>query len=242
MVTQVLMVRSTCVIRAARILSVLGLVALNAPVSASASAGDSSAPWPANIVVAANAQLLRINGLDVRSRALSSSLAPDVACALLERQWRAAGAWALVGRCERAGDWLVITHPSGNVLETAQLRASAHGSVGFISTVDPSAAPAARTRTRLPLPFGTRVLNVAQSIEPGDSVTQFTLLVPFPPTTALLALRTAATDRGWRSVQGKHSSVIDFQLGAVTARAVATPAPTGTAVVLVEHESSGLPR
>jgi hypothetical protein len=242
MVTQVLMARATRVTGAAHIFAVLGLATLNAPVRAAAPAGDFSARWPANFVVAENAQRLRINGLDVRSRALSSSLAPDAACALLERQWRAAGAWALVGRCERAGDWFVITHPSGNVLETAQLRASAHGSVGFVSTVDPSAGPAARTQTRLPLPVGTRVLNIAQSIEPGDSVTQFTLLLPFPLATALLALRTAATDRGWRSVHAKDSSVIDFQHGAVTARAVATPAPTGTAVLLVEHESSGLLR
>jgi hypothetical protein len=91
----------------------------------------------------------------------------------------------------------------------------------------------------LPLPAGARVLNVVQSIEPGDSVTQFTLLIPLPPMAALQALRTAATDGGWQSVQARNSGVADFQRGAVAARALATPVPTGTAVVLVEHESPG---
>ena len=228
MVTDVLITRA-----------VWAFMAFNAAVRAAAPPAVFRAGWPASIVVAESAQRFRINGLDVRSRALSSTLAPDAACALLERQWRAAGTWALVGRCERAGDWFVITHPSGNVLETAQFKASAGGSIGFVSTVDPSVAPAARPRGQVPLPAGARVLNVAQSIEAGDSVTQFTLLLPLPPPTALLALRTAATDGGWQSVQARNSSVVDFQRGPVTARALATPAPMGTAIVLVEHESAG---
>ncbi|MGH8795736.1 MAG: hypothetical protein ACREXI_01660 [Caldimonas sp.] len=202
----------------------------------------SRADWPVPIVVAQSAQLLRINGFEVRSQALTSALAPDTACALLERQWKAAGASALVGECERAGNWVVLTHPSGSVLETAQFQATARGSAGFVSTVDPLAAPAAKPRARLPLPAGTRVVNVVQSIESGDWVTQFTLLLPFPPTAALLKLRGVATERGWASVQAKGSSVIDFQRGATSARALAMPASLGTAVVLVEHDSSGLPR
>ena len=228
MVTDVLITRA-----------VWAFMALNAAVRAAAPPTVFRADWPASIVVAENAQRFRINGLDVRSRALSSMLAPDAACALLERQWHAAGAWVLVGRCQRAGDWFVITRPNGNVLETAQLQASGRGSNGFVSTVDPSVAPAERPRLQLPLPAGARVLNVVQSIEPGDSVTQFTLLIPLPPMAALQALRTAATDGGWQSVQARNSGVADFQRGAVAARALATPVPTGTAVVLVEHESPG---
>jgi len=214
-------------------------VALNVAMVATAAPTVPDAAWPATIVVAQNAQWFRINGLDVRSRTLSSTLAPDAACALLERQWRTAGAWLLVGRCKRTGKWIVITHPNGNVLETAQLQASARGSVGFVSTVDPSAAPSARPRAQLPLPAGARVLNVAQSIELDDTVTQFTLLLPFPLLAAIRALRAAASDGGWQSVQARNSSIVDFQRGAVTARALATPVPMGTAVALVEHESRG---
>lgn len=221
---------------------VLWLGTISEPARAAAPPIDSSAHWPIAIVVAEHVQLLRINGLDVRSRALTSALAPDAACALLERQWRAAEAPVLVDSCQRAGSWYVITHPSGDVVETAQFKALAHGSGGFVSTVDPLAVPAGKPRVRLPLPAGTRVLNIVQSIESGNSVTQFTLLLPLPLTAALMKLRTTARERGWESVQARDSSVIDFQRGAVSSRAIAASAPMGTAIVLVEHDASGLPR
>lgn len=218
------------------IASLLYSVCVGAPLNA---AGPD---WPAGFVIEENVRLLRINGLDVHSRALASPLAPDSACALLERQWRAASASELVGQCRRAGSWYVITHPNGNVLETAQFQAGSRGSVGFVSVVDPLAAPAGKPGARLPLPAGTRVVNVVQSIESGDLVTQFTLLLPYPLNTALAKLRAAAAERGWQSIQAKGSSVIDFQRASVSARALAMRAPSGTAVVLVEHDSPGQAR
>ncbi len=235
MVTDMLSVR-------AGFYAVLWLATIGEPARAAAPPTPSSAHWPIAIVVAENAQLLRINGLDVRSRTLTSTLAPDAACALLARQWRAADASVPVDKCERAGSWYVITHPSGDVLETAQFQAIARGSGGFVSTLDPLAAPAGKPRARLPLPVGTRVLSVVQSIESGDSVTQFTLLLPLSLTAAVMKLRTSAREHGWESVQARDSSVIDFQRGAVSSRAFAARAPMGTAVVLVEHESLGVLR
>jgi hypothetical protein len=201
-------------------------------------AAASESDLPPDISAADTMQLLRINGLDVRSRALTSALAPDAACALLERQWQVSGNGGPPIRCQRVGVWFVITHRAGEVLQTAQLQARNHGSVGFMSAVDPFALPSERPRATLPLPAGARVLNVVQSIEAGDSVTQFTLLLPMPPAVALLRLRTAAREHGWNWAQADSGGVIDFQRGAIAVRAFATRTALGTGLVLVEHKSS----
>ena len=182
-------------------------------------------------ITASTAQLLRINGLDVLSRALTSALSPDDACALLERQWQS--------NCRRVGEWLLISHRVGRVLQTAQLETKGRGSVGFLSMVDPLTTPSARLHAQLPLPAGARVVNVVQSIEAGDSVTQFTLLLPMSPAAVLQRLRSAARDRGWDVAEAGDGSVIDFQRGAVAARTIAIGTPQGTTLVLIEHQPTG---
>ncbi len=203
-------------------------------------AGAAAEPrLPPDISVADTAQLLRINGVEARARALTSDLTPEAVCALLARQWLVRGAAGPPVQCQRIGGWFVITHQAGKVLQTAQFEATGHGSVGFLSEVDPFAIPSGRPRAQLPLPAGARIQNVVQSIEAGDSVTQFTLSVPLPPAVALMKLRMAARERGWEWAQADSGGVIDFQRGAVAVRAIAARTPLGTGLVLVEHQAAG---
>jgi hypothetical protein len=225
---------SVRVLRGARALAVLCCSRL------CAGASVSELDLPAEISISDTTQLLRINGLDVRSRPLTSALAPNDACALFEQQWKGRGNAGPPVQCQRVGRWLVITRSVGKVFQTAQLEATGHGSVGFLSAVDPLAVHSSRPRVPLPLPVGARVVNVVQSIEAGDAVTQFTLLVSLPPAATLLRLRTAALARGWGCAQAGSEGVVDFQRGAVAVRAYVTRTPLGTGLVLVEHEQSGM--
>lgn len=233
MVARVLRLRALrCAMRGVLALAVL----CSSRLCVGAAASESN--LPADISAAATTQLLRINGLDVRSRALTSALAPDAACALLERQWQGSGYAGPPIQCQRVGVWFVITHQAGAVLQTVQLQARDHGSVGFLSALDPLALPSERPRAALPLPAGARMLNVVQSVEAGDSVTQFTLLLPLPPSAALLRLRSVAREQGWNWAQADSGGVIDFQRGSVAVRAFATRTALGTGLVLVEHKPS----
>ena len=235
MVAGVLKLRALRGVLALAVLCGSRLCAGAAPSDAVAAEAD----LPPDIAAAGNTQLLRINGLHVRSRALTSALAPGAACALLERQWQGSGQGGPQLKCQRVGVWFVITHRTGGVLQTAQLQATDHGSDGFLSAVDPFAVPSGRASAALPLPAGARMLNVVQSIEAGDSVTQFTLLMPWPPAVALLRLRNVAREHGWNSAQADSGSVVDFQRGAIAVRAYATRTPLGTGLVLLEHKPSG---
>ncbi|MBS0388798.1 MAG: hypothetical protein JSR15_09985 [Proteobacteria bacterium] len=226
-------------LRAALGLSIASMGVLAVAASAG-DAGAAGAGLPPQIVAAGTIQLLRINGLDVHSRALASGLPPDEACNVLERAWRDSEAATSPTRCSRTGPWLLITHRAGPALQTVQLQAHGPGSTGFLSELDPLAVPGAPARPQLPLPAGTRVLNVVQSIEAGDVVSQFTLRLPWSPAMAMQRLRSAARERGWTVAESAGGSLIEFQRGAIAARVMAGRALPGTSVVLIEHQSYGL--
>jgi hypothetical protein len=194
---------------------------------------------PGSFQLAPEVLHLRINGLEVTSRLLTSTLEPTGACAALERQWRAGGMGGQSPRCQRAGKWLLIAHRSGKVLQTAQLQESGEGSDGFLSELDPLAPRVNRAWPQLPLPAGARLVNAVQSTLERDSVTQFTIELPSAPAASLTHLRRLARERGWVSVAGSGASVVDFQRAEVAVRAVALGAPLGCTLVLVEHRPAG---
>lgn len=203
-------------------------------------AGALGAALPGQIRAVGAHQSLRINGLDMRSRGLRSDLLPEDACALLERAWQGDASRGPPAHCARASQWLLIAHRTGRVLQTVQLERNGQGSAGFISELDALANPGARAQPQLPLPAGVRVLNAVQSVELGDVVAQFTLRMPGSPVLALQRIRNAASDRGWSAVGAGSNGMLDFQRGAIAARAIATATPPGTTVVLVEHQSAGI--
>jgi hypothetical protein len=196
------------------------------------------AELPLSFQLASEVLHLRINGLRVNSRMLTSRLEPTRACALLARQWQPTGNRGQPSPCQRAGRWLLITHRTGHVLQTAQLEASGDGSDGFLSEVDPLSSRVARTWPQLPLPVGARLVNAVRSVLGHDSVTQFTLELPWKPAASLTRLRMAAREQGWMSFAGSSTSVVDFQRGELAARAVALGGASGCTLVLIEHRSA----
>lgn len=197
------------------------------------------ADLPASFQLAPEVLHLRINGLIVNSRVLSSGLEPTRACALLERQWQGADNRGPAAQCQRIGKWLLISHPAGNFMQTAQLQGSSDGSHGFLSELDPAASRLASTLPQLPLPVGARVVNAVQSVLDHDSVAQFTIELPWTPAASLMRLRKAARELGWDSVSASGARVVDFQRGERSARAVAFGSAHGCTLVLVEHRPSG---
>jgi hypothetical protein len=197
------------------------------------------AELPVSFQLAPEVLHLRINGLSVNSRVLTSRLEPTSACALLARQWQRPGKRGQPAPCTRAGRWLLVTHRTGNVLQTAQFEASGDGSDGFLSELDPLASQVPRTWPQLPLPIGARLVSAVQSVLGHDSVTQFTLELPWTPAGSLMRLRKIARESGWTAVAGAAASVVDFQRGGQAARAVALGSASGCTLVLVEHWLAG---
>jgi hypothetical protein len=193
------------------------------------------AELPLSFQLAPDVLHLRFNGLSVNSRMLTSRLEPTRACALLARQWQKTGNGGPPAPCQRAGKWLLVTHRTGHVLQTAQLEASGDGSDGFLSEVDPLASRVEKTWPQLPLPVGARLVNAVQSVLGRDSVTQFTLELPWKPAASLTRLRMIAREQGWMSFAGSSTSVVDFQRGELAVRAVALGSAGGCTLVLVEH-------
>jgi hypothetical protein len=198
------------------------------------------AELPVSFQLAPEVLHLKVNGLSVSGRVLTSKLEPKSACALLARQWQRTGKRGQPAPCKRAGRWLLVTHRTGDVLQTAQFEASGDRSDGFLSEVDPLAPHVARTWPQLPMPIGARLVNVVQSVLAHDSVTQFTLELPWTPTASLMRLRRTARESGWTVVAGAAASVVDFQRGGLAARAVALGSAGGCTLVLVEHRPAGL--
>ena len=187
--------------------------------------------------VAASVQLLRINGVVVHSRAISSALAPLHACALIEQKWRSVLDSILPVICRREGDWLLVTRRVAEHLQTAQLQEDGGGSSGFLSELDPLAPMGPRPAPSLPLPARARLVNVVQSLEQRDSVTQFNIELPFLPATALARLRAGARPLGWAVAAVAGGNVLEFQRGSIAIRAIAVPVPHGTRLVLIEHQA-----
>jgi hypothetical protein len=198
-----------------------------------------SAELPAAFQLSPQVLHLRINGLGVNSRLLTSDLEPTGACALLARYWQHGGGPRRSAPCQRAGRWLLITHRTGNVLQTAQLEETSDGSEGFLSEVDPFATHMAGAYPRLPLPVGARIVNAVQSVLGSDSVTQFTIELPCSPGAPLARLRAAARELGWASAAESSDSVVDFQHDELAVRAVALRSSRGCTLVLVEHGPAG---
>lgn len=197
------------------------------------------AELPVSFQLAPGVLHLRINGVSVNSRVLTSRLEPTSACMLLARQWQRIGDHGQPAPCQRAGRWLLVTHRTGDILQTAQFEASGDGSGGFLSELDPLAPHVARTWPQLPLPIGARLVNVVQSMLGHDSVTQFTLELPWTPAVSLMRLRKTARELGWTAVAGAATGVVDFQRGGLAARAVALGSASGCTLVLVEHRPAG---
>ena len=217
-----------------RIVIVIAL--LLAPVCGSCAAPAYGA-LPPNFVVAASEQLLRINGVVVHSRAISSAQAPLRACDLIEQTWRNALGSTLPASCNRAGDWLLVTRRVGSRLQTAQLQEVDGGSIGFLSELDPLVPVGPRPAPSVPLPAGARLVNVVQSLEQLDSVTQFTVELPWLPAAALARLRAGARPLGWTIVATAGGSVLEFQRASLAIRAIAVALPRGTRLVLIEHQA-----
>ncbi len=215
------------------------ILALMLPGLSGVGAARAYAQLPPGFSVASSAQVLQLNGAAVLSRAISSDLAPLQACEVLERQWRRAVRMELPAACRREGDWLLLTHRSGGLLQTVQLHetGSGSGSFGYLSEFDPLAPMAARPVPHLPLPSGARVVNVVQSLEQGDSVTQFTVVLPVSPTTALARLQIGARALGWAGAALAGGNVTEFQRGSIAIRAIAVPMSRGSALVLIEHQA-----
>ncbi len=190
-----------------------------------------------DFTVAASVQLLRINGVVVHSRAISSALAPLHACALIEQKWRSVLDSTLPVICRRAGAWLLVTRRVGERLQTAQLQEDGGGSIGFLSELDPLAPVGPRPAPSLPLPARARLVNVVQSLVQRDSVTQFNIELPFLPAAALASLRAGARTRGWAVAAAAGGRVLEFQRGSIAIRAIAVPVPHGTRLVLIEHQA-----
>lgn len=215
---------------------VIASALLLAPVC-SAGAVPAYSALPPDFVVVASAQLLRINGVVVHSRAISSALTPQRACALIEQTWRSVAHSAPPAICRRAGDWLLVTRGAGNRLQTAQLQEHDGGSIGFLSELDPLAPVGPRPAPSLPLPAGARLLNVVQSLEQRDSVALFTVELPCVPAAALARLRAGARPLGWAVAAVAGGSVLEFQRASIAIRAIAVPQPRGTSLVLIEHQA-----
>ncbi len=194
---------------------------------------------PRGFAAAPVTQLLRVNGKGIRSRTVSSDLAPIRACRLLERVWRSSGEGASVSSCRREGGWLLVSHRVGGQVQTAQLQETGAGSIGFLSEVDLFEPVTARPAPLLPLPAGARLVNVLQSVQQGDTVTAFTVESPLAPAAVLQQLQTGARRRGWMAVAMAAGNVVDLQRGPAAARAIAVPLPRGTTLVLVEHLAAG---
>lgn len=194
---------------------------------------------PRGFTAAPVTALLRVNGQGIHSRAISSDRAPTRACLLLEQLWRSSGEGASVSSCRREGGWLLVSHRVGGLMQAAQLQETGAGSIGFLSELDPFEPAASRPAPLLPLPAGARLVNVLQSVQQGDSVTEFTVESPHAPAAVLQQLQTGARRRGWVVVATAAGSVVDFQRGPAAARAIAVPRPQGTALVLVEHLAAG---
>jgi hypothetical protein len=198
-----------------------------------------AADLPASFHIAPEVLHLRINGVSVNSRVLTSTLEPSSACIQIARQWQRTGNHGQIAPCQRAGSWLLITHRAGNALQTAQLQGAGVGSAGFLSEVGAPASNAAGTWPQLPLPVGARLVNTVQSVLDGDSVTQFTIELPWTPAASLMRVRKVARERGWGSIGGPATGVADFQRGELAVRAIALPGARGCTLVLVEHRPAG---
>jgi hypothetical protein len=217
----------------------LAMALAMASTMASAPARASGAELPDSFQLAPEVLRLRINGLTVNGRVFTSGLEPARACALLERHWQLAGDGGRVAPCQRFGRWLLISHPAGRFVQTAQLERSGDGSEGFLSEADPLAPRVAPGYPRLPVPPGARLVNSVQSMLDRDTVTQFTLELPWAPAASLTRLRQLARDKGWTSVAGSAANVADFQRGGLAVRAVALSGGRGCTLVLVEHRPAG---
>ena len=193
---------------------------------------------PGDFAVIPVAQRLHLNGLPLEVAAVSAALVPQRACDLIAGQWSRVRPATVIG-CRKSGDWLLITRRTGWRVQTAQLRESADGTVGFVSQLDLHAQLSKSVGPRLPLPMGARVLSVLQSTGPEGESVQFNLWLPLPPAAVLRQFSVNASRVGWRisqsPAQPSREGMFEFKRGPERIQAIVVRCAGGTGVVLLEQ-------
>ncbi len=193
---------------------------------------------PEQFSVVSVAQHVRLNGLPADIEAISTFADPQRACAWIAGHWEKLGYASLSG-CRRSGEWLLVTRCVGLQEQTAQLRGSPAGAIGYLSKLDLRARPAKPPWPRIPLPAGARVLSVLQSSVPGGEVVQFTVALPMPPAMALRRLGLDAGRLGWAISDapdpGSSGGMFELRRNSEELRGILTGLARGSGLVLVER-------
>jgi len=149
--------------------------------------------------VQARASALRINGVALQWRALSSPLPPAQVASALGVAWRAPDAVDPTAPAAGSADWLVLTRRVGSELHALQLRVDGRrGTEGYWSVLDPTQPASSRPRAPLSIPAGAGIESTIEQLDPAVRSTQYIGRARLSSAALGPRLRTAALAAGWR--------------------------------------------